>query len=505
MKKILAVMFLVLVLGAFIWKGSVGLDPDFGWHIRSGEYILENGIPSFDPLSYTMPSFPFIDHAWGSSILFFLFYPVVSLCGLSFLLSFLLLISLFYLIYNTKENASLTRFAEICLSPLFIIGIALLYSFFFVRAQVFSWVLWSVFVSIFVNKSLWNKYKLLLPVLFIVWVNLHGGFALGIFSLLIYTFSHFYKKSLKRIDLMLVSLCIFATFMNPYGIYIWKEVFMTISSPLLRQHIDEWKSLVFSPDVSLLCFMLFSSVSIIHFRKKIPFEQLFLFWFLLMQSILSVKNIPFWIILTLPLITKTMKYFYDEISLIPHGEERFKKFANIFLPISLSILLLSFFTGMGNAYTIQESAFYPKNAIKYLQANKNDTGHIFSEYGWGGYLDWKYPSEKVFVDGRMAIWREDSLPKNELSNVFQTYLSIANGTEQYKTTFTQFNITWVLLPKVKNTSSLFSQLASQFSLITNRFVSPPNTFNLIDTIKVDGWQNVYEDEISVVYQKPENY
>jgi hypothetical protein len=84
MKKILAVMFLVLVLGAFIWKGSVGLDPDFGWHIRSGEYILENGIPSFDPLSYTMPSFPFIDHAWGSSILFFLFYPVVSLCGLSF-------------------------------------------------------------------------------------------------------------------------------------------------------------------------------------------------------------------------------------------------------------------------------------------------------------------------------------------------------------------------------------------------------------------------------------
>ena len=48
------------------------MDPDFGWHIKTGELILKTGIPQTDLFSYTMPSYPFVDHEWLTNILLFL-------------------------------------------------------------------------------------------------------------------------------------------------------------------------------------------------------------------------------------------------------------------------------------------------------------------------------------------------------------------------------------------------------------------------------------------------
>lgn len=47
---------------------------------------------------------------------------------------------------------------------------------------------------------------------------------------------------------------------------------------------------------------------------------------------------------------------------------------------------------------------YPCQAIKMLEGK---TGNIFNTYEWGGYLIWKLPKMKVFVDGRMPAWKDD--------------------------------------------------------------------------------------------------
>src|SRR5437762_227920 len=44
------------------------LDPDFGWHLKSGEYIIDHGIPTHDIFSYTAPDFPWINHEWLSDV-----------------------------------------------------------------------------------------------------------------------------------------------------------------------------------------------------------------------------------------------------------------------------------------------------------------------------------------------------------------------------------------------------------------------------------------------------
>jgi hypothetical protein len=505
MKKIFSLTLIASILLLLTWKGAIGLDPDFGWHMRSGFYFLENGIPSTDPFSYTMPSFPFIDHAWGTSILFSFLYPKIGLVGLSFLLSGLLIFSFFILLYDGIISEVPHRSTQAITFPLFIFSASILAPFFFVRAQVFSWFFWSIFVSIFSDKSLWNKYRFLLPGIFILWVNLHGGFALGIFSLLLYGIVNFFKKNLKSLDVIIIVSCIFATFINPYGIHIWTEVFMTVSSPLLRTNVQEWRSIIFSSDLIMFCFITFSTISIFRYWRKLPLEQVFLFCFLLLQSLLSLKNVPFWILLALPLTSRSLLYFKDEVSSIPHGKERFMKAIYILTRVCVLMLALEFFFTIRSAYSVQEQNFYPQKAIQYLKEHRQE-GNVYSDYGWGGYLDWKYPEKKVFIDGRMAIWRWDNAPKNELSNAFKTYIMIGRGEASYKSTFDQFNITTILLPNRKEAESIginkFENMISSF-LSLYGLVKDQDTFDSIKTLESDGWQKVYEDNVSVIYQKPQ--
>lgn len=79
---------MLIVFYLFIWitffiNGISFLDPDFGWHLKMGQLILARGIPITDPFSYTMSSFPFVDHEWLTNIMIAKLYPTLGFLGLS--------------------------------------------------------------------------------------------------------------------------------------------------------------------------------------------------------------------------------------------------------------------------------------------------------------------------------------------------------------------------------------------------------------------------------------
>src|SRR3990172_1739641 len=78
-----------LIFSFFLLKSFYFHDPDFGWHIKMGELILTHGIPAKAPFSYTMPSFPFVDHEWFTNVLIYILYENMGWLGLSFIFSLL--------------------------------------------------------------------------------------------------------------------------------------------------------------------------------------------------------------------------------------------------------------------------------------------------------------------------------------------------------------------------------------------------------------------------------
>ena len=62
----------VVLLGMLAMTARNATDPDLWWHLRTGQWIVENGrIPHSDIFSFTRAGHPWISHEWLSEVIFY--------------------------------------------------------------------------------------------------------------------------------------------------------------------------------------------------------------------------------------------------------------------------------------------------------------------------------------------------------------------------------------------------------------------------------------------------
>ena len=224
------------------------------------------------------------------------------------------------------------------------------------------------------------------------------------------------------------------------------------------------------------------------YREKIGLFDKFLYLFLFLTSLSSLRHTSLFILVAIPLGSLLMKNFYESAQTIPFGKDRFRQLQKIFL-----IIALVFSTW--EVRNLDVNPKYPQGAINFL-TNNLPKGNLFSEYGWGGYLIWKLPEKKVFIDGRMPSWRYDiwpfksTAPKNESAWVFKDYMKIAYGGD-YRKLFDKYNIDTVLLPKENLYQNILKNKDKSF-------------FKLITNLEKEGWKEIYSDNVAVILQKSYN-
>ena len=86
------IIFLLFFLYLSFLSGQGLLaDGDTGYHIRAGQYILENfSIPKHDIFSYHTPPIPWTAHEWLSEVIMAWIHNYFGLNGIVFFFSFLL-------------------------------------------------------------------------------------------------------------------------------------------------------------------------------------------------------------------------------------------------------------------------------------------------------------------------------------------------------------------------------------------------------------------------------
>lgn len=507
----------------FFWiKSFLYLDPDFGWRIKAGEIYVNQGIPETDPFSYTMPSFPWVDHAWGTTTIFYLLYSNLGYLILSFLMALLPVVTLYLASSSVpdfrknglyKKSTALLRlsifprfFIKLELEKLhffanlpFLLVASLLFTFFGVRAQVVSWFIFSILFYWLSDYTRWKKVRLFVPPFFLLWANLHGGFAIGLAILFLYFILKFSQtRKFEPVDAMLVILSLIISFVTPYGLGTWREVFSSISDPNLRFSIAEWMPALTMFDISMVFLISLSSIFIWKYRKKFTIFELVLFSLLLIQAISSRRQLPFWAIVALPMTTKGIFYFWQSLGETKDAKVKFGQVYTIAWFLILFIFSFHALFSFKEALYIGKGNFYPINAVSYL-SQTIPAGEIFSDYGWGGYLILNLPEKRVFIDGRMPSWRWDKNPNTELASAFDTYNAVLGGVTDYREIFDKFGVDTVLTRKRVPTS--VSGLYNKAENFLTLFGWEKNDFRLLEVLEKDNWKKVYEDDVSVVYQK----
>jgi hypothetical protein len=515
--------FFIFVFTLFYLRGIISFDPDFGWRIRAGEYYWNYGIPKTDIFSYTMPNFPWVDHAWGMSLIFYLFNEFLGHSALVFFMTFLMLATILILSKSISRLSLGTSFYERIvfifqtrlLPGLFlkfdlknlhpfsffpiILSTSIFLPFFGVRAQVISWFMFSVLVYWISDEEVFKKIRFFLPLFFLVWANLHGSYALGVFTLFLYLCLKFFKTRKIISSENFIGLFSFVTtFINPYGAGVWREAWSSASDPRLRWIIAEWMPALTMFDLAMAFLICLSLVLIWKYRREYTTFELILYLFLFLQAVLSKRQVPLWAIVALPLTARGIYYFWKDTVKVKRGSERFVGVYRMAWVLSLSIFLFQALLSFKGSYAVSLEKFYPVSGVVYLNQNQ-PRGQIFSDYNWGGYLILNLPQKKVFIDGRMPSWRWTPEGVNDLASAFDTHRGILSGKVDYEEVFLSFGVDTVLAKKGSRASG--GDLYNKAKKYLNIFGWEGLDFDFIKTLEEDGWEKVYEDDTSVIYQK----
>jgi hypothetical protein len=401
-------------------------DGDTGWHIRTGEWILQHGrVPTHDLFSFTKPGQPWFAWEWGWDLIFALIHRSWGLAGVGFatvLLLGIIAVLLYKLVVRACGNEVLSFFVTaiaLCGSSIHWLA----------RPHLFSWLFFLIFLHLLPALQRGSKSALAtVPILMVLWVNMHGAFMIGI-ALLLATACGAALESLfcqgeslltayrkSRPLLRASGLCVAATFINPYTWHLHVHVFQFLSDSKLLDNIQEYQSISFHspPAVFFELMLLLAAGAAFWFLQhgRITPALLLLMWMHL--ALLSARNIPLFMIIAAPLAAcwlqalllrlqrmRFLNVVFTTICEICEELKPMERLPRAYLLSGLSTLLIAllFATGAKGFEAQFDPASFPIQAIPLVE--RSAAQRIFTYDQWADYLIYRlYPKKPVFMDGR---------------------------------------------------------------------------------------------------------
>jgi hypothetical protein len=472
-------MALMLVL-VFTQGAKLLVDGDTYTHIYLGTWMIENlALPSTDFLSHTVSGTPWVIHEWGAEVLMGLVYNFSGLAGVS--IFFALLVGLtFTLLFLLLENLDTDPWLAL---PMMVVTLLLLYPMILARPHIFSWLLGSLtFLILHSNRRwLWS-----MPIIMILWVNLHGGFILGLVLQGIFIVGGILDNrndkgwrvaiQKQRQAITILILCLVVTGLNPHG-YNILGFYLEVRALDVTQYNPEWQS----PDLQtfwiLRAYLALLMFGLLVRREPVRWTHLLLLVFCLEAalchrrhvSLIAILMLPLWLDILRP-IQKRLAAFLNRCR---HPEKKIYSGwtgpATI-LMIACILVVAVHAIQPGKQDQLQKlfpvSKRFPQGAWAYIAEHQPD-GRVFNEYSWGASLIyWSWGELPVFIDGFAHKYGEQ---------IYKDYYTITGLEENAEELLDSYQVDWVLFPT--------SRPLIRYLLLTGN------------------WQQIYRDEQASILKR----
>ena len=418
-----AMLGALLVAGVFVARHNFEVDTDLWWHIKAGEGILAtHHWPTSDPYSFTVSGQPWLAYEWLGGVFFALVERVGGLVGLQALLIILgaaIMVAL-YAFATLRSGNSKAGF--VTAAVLLVLAAAN----FNLRPQMLGY-LFLILTLIALERFRQGKRGALwfLPVLFLVWINVHGSWELGLGTMFVYWASGLKGFRLGDIEArrwdpadrrrlsFVFLLCLAVIPITPYGTKLAAYPFEVASSlPVNMANIIEWQPMPFNLFGAKLFLALILGLFIVQIALRLTWrlEELALFFFGTVMACVHVRFLLIFVPFFAPLFATTLARWLPK-----YQREKDKFILNAVIMLSMLAAMVHYFPSQAQ---IEENVArnFPVGAIEYMRQHPVP-GPMFNSYGFGGYLVWsRGPEHKVFIDGRGELY--------EHGGVFADYMHI---------------------------------------------------------------------------------
>lgn len=419
-----------LFAAVLVWVFAVGggwpallADGDTGWHIRTGDFILDtHTVPTHDLFSFTKTGAPWFAWEWLADVCFAVLHRqfglkgVVAFTGLV-LSGSLCLLFRFMLWRGANVLAALVFTLVAC-------GASSIH--YLARPHIFTLLLLTVALRLLErdqrrpSRAVWW----LVPIS-ALWANLHGGFLGWIACLVLVTIGAAFEppKSLARLRrrALLTVACLSATLLNPYGYRLHAHALQYLRSGWVREVVQEFQSPKFRSEsmlqFELLLFLGLVAAAILIQKKRWGDFLLLLFW--AHAALVSVRHVPVYAIVSAPVLAVEASVLWTRWTAarprrsVPGivrdllHEFSGKQHSSVWI-IAVPAVILCLNLGIRWPLDFPAGRF-PVAALAgnlpQLAPAAGEMPRVLTTDQWGDYLIYRlYPRARVFVDGRSDFY-----------------------------------------------------------------------------------------------------
>jgi hypothetical protein len=374
-------------------------DPDLWGHVRFGLDMLQSHhLPRVDPYSFTS-DVAWTNHEWLAELIMGAAYSLMGAVGLFMIKAVLSIAISFGLASPLSRAPKPWRWPSGFLAVIGILPITLT-----LRPHLWTLLLLTLECRLLSGAP---RRRYWLPLIFVVWANLHGGWIVGLGVLGLWSLIEMFEPARQRpstwVMLGIPAACAIATLGNPYGWHLWEFLASTVG--LSRPDISEWRPSWQSPLMLTLWIAGIVWVGMaLRTAERRPAKVMAVLAMLAFASLRVNRIVPLF-------ISAAVILLLPHISRLPaptrHAWPENRALVDVaFTLIGVLILVLATPARCLRMYGSGLPDAYAANAL----AASNPTGRIVTWFSWGEYAIWHFgPALKVSMDGRRETVYSDAM------------------------------------------------------------------------------------------------
>jgi hypothetical protein len=392
---------LFALCGWIVGSGRMS-DNSFFWHLRTGEYILDHGIPHHDIFSFTAPGTSWVAQSWLAEVTYGILDRTVGPYGIQVFIG---------LVAATVAVLAYRLALRLCRSRLRAAGItaaalAAVFSLWSERPLVIGLVCLLVLVWLVEVPDSWiaRHPLVVIPVLMWLWANIHGTFELGYAYLGLHLIGRWVDgappwKGRER-NITIGALIAFAvTFVNPYGAKLLTFPIDLLSRSSVLSHVIEWQSPSFRTQFGIL-FAVWICVfvaAVARGKHRVTRRDLIVTIPMLLLALWALRNIAIAPLVCLPVVARAFAV----------DEDKPERYPAMFVTAIAAVVVM-----VGLVIGVQEASephfnfsTYPVKSMDYVASHGLLGKRLFVDDADAGYVILRYwPQQKVFIDDRYDMY-----------------------------------------------------------------------------------------------------
>ena len=407
--KFLLWVYLLFLVWAFATVTNPA-DPDLWHRLAVGEYLCHEGhFPSGDTFSYLSDYKYVADHEWGSAVVFYKLWHwgdgaaivAIKLISLTVTLALVVWAGL----QARPPTVVFTAFYALVL-------LTLLPSFqTTVASTIFTHMIFALWLFWFQRERHDRPVPTFLYALTMIpWANLHGGFVIGLFWLLMVGVVEFIFRGSWQKWAVRFGLCSIATLLNPFGWQLWIVTARALFVP--RPGFDEWAPVTWwttsltYPGYKLLLVSVLIALAIQIRRRgwnQIDRPGIILIGLFMILAIVSARHTSLFGLVAGALVPDFFPLKWPHILVI--GPVRrlvvmAMSSALMLVPLYAALIVVPEGKGLHLEYPHVDC---PIDAVAFLKA-KNIRGNLLVPFNYGSYALWELRGQmRVSMDGRYDL------------------------------------------------------------------------------------------------------